>query len=69
MLRDGMIYISSKATRTKPGTKSVRTTIPEMIARHHRIEDGSTVVWGMDPKTGNVWIDEVDGKKVWDGGR
>ena len=35
------------------------------IALHHKIESGSTVVWGMDPRTGNVWQEVVDGKNVW----
>jgi hypothetical protein len=36
-----------------------------MIAGHHQIKDGSTMVWGMDPNTGNVWLAEVDGRKSW----
>jgi len=36
-----------------------------MIALHHKIEAGATIVWGMDPRTGNVWLEGVDGKKVW----
>jgi len=65
MIRDGMLYISSKVTASKPRTRSVRTTIPEMIALHHKIEAGTTIVWGMDPRTGNVWLEGVDGKKAW----
>ena len=67
MIRDGLLFISSKVTASKSKTRSVRTTIPGMIALHHNIKAGSTVVWGMDPKTGNVWLAEVDGRKVWKG--
>ncbi len=63
-IKDGMLLISSKVTISTPRSKSVRTTIPEVIATHHRIKAGSEIVWGMDPKTGGVWIVEVDGRKL-----
>jgi len=63
-IKDGMLLISSKVTISTPRSKSVRTTIPEVIATHHKIKPGSEIVWGMDPKTGNVWIVEVDGRRL-----
>ena len=63
-IKDGNLLISTKVTISTPRSTSVRTTIPEVIATHHKIKAGSEVVWGMDPKTGTVWIAEVDGKKI-----
>ena len=63
-IKDGILFIPSKVARSTPRSKSVRTTIPEVIASHHDIKIGSEITWAMDPKTGNVWIAEVDGKKV-----
>ncbi|MBM4250073.1 MAG: hypothetical protein FJ149_11765 [Euryarchaeota archaeon] len=63
-IKDGVLLISSKVTISTPRSKSVRTTIPEVIATHHRIKPGSEIVWGMDPKTGRVWMESVDGKNI-----
>jgi hypothetical protein len=63
-IKDGMLLISSKVTISTPRSKSVRTTIPEVIATHHKIKPGSEIVWGMDPKTGSVWLDQINGKPV-----
>jgi len=48
-----------------PRMRSVRMTILELIALHHKIMSWSSIVWGMDPRTGNVWLEGVDGKKAW----
>ena len=45
------------------GGGKAKSQVPEV--RREWLVDGSTVVWGMDPGTGNVWIAEVDGRKVW----
>jgi len=63
-IKDGVLLISSKVTISTPRSKSVRTTIPEVIATHHRIKPGSEIVWGMDPRTGSVWVVEIDGRKL-----
>jgi hypothetical protein len=63
-IKDGILLISSKVTISTPRSKSVRTTIPEVIATHHRIKPGSEIVWGMDPKNGGVWLAEIDGRKI-----
>jgi hypothetical protein len=63
-IKDGNLLIPTKVTISTPRSASVRTTIPEVIATHHKIKPGSEIVWGMDPKTGEVWIDGVDGKTL-----
>jgi len=63
-IKDGLLLVDSSVTIATPKSKSVRTTIPEVIATHHRMKPGSTIVWAMDPKTGGVWLAEVDGRKV-----
>ncbi len=63
-IKDGLLLIPSSVTIATPKSKSVRTTIPEVIATHHRMKPGSEIVWAMDPKTGGVWLAEIDGRKV-----
>jgi len=64
IIKDGILFIQSKVAQSTPKSKSVRTTIPEVIAGHLHIKVGSEILWGLDPKSGEVWIDQVDGKKV-----
>lgn len=64
MYQNGVWRYPMKVSESRPGSSSVRTTIPEAVAKVHGIKKDSEIVWAMDPKTNAVWIVEVDGRKV-----
>jgi hypothetical protein len=54
---------TSKVLRTVKGSSSVRATIPEAVAAILGVEDGSVIVWTVEPGSGRVWVSAPPGKK------
>ena len=62
MSKEGVLHFESKCTKARKGSLSVQTTVPQTICQVRGIKIGSKLVWGLDPKTGRVWIEKVNGK-------
>lgn len=50
-------------TPVRPGTESLRTTIPAWVVKHMQLTKDDRLDWTLD-KQGNVWMVKVDRKEA-----
>jgi hypothetical protein len=51
----GRIF-ESRAVRSVKGSPSIRTTVPEAVSAILGISPGDTILWEVEPGTGNVGV-------------
>lgn len=51
-----MDYLESKAAVARPGTKSLRATIPEGIVAFLNIQEGDTLDWKMETSKDDRYV-------------